>query len=158
MGANYSFLTAEDPAIDLDADAVTIKAGYNFNDILGVEARYGVGVSDDSGDVQGIDVKYEMDEVYGAYLTATLPNKTMFKPYVLVGYTSVGSEFEITYLSGPNTYTTINDSDSETGVSYGAGLNVNFTENFTGNIEYASLVDEGELTVDGFSLGLAYRF
>src|SRR5699024_8312343 len=86
LGANYSQIQYENDEYDSDTlklDTAVIRAGFEFNEYLGLEARGGVGVSDDS---RGI-LDFDLDHMYGGYLKLSAPLAEAVRPYIIGGYT-----------------------------------------------------------------------
>ena len=104
-------------------DTLTISAGLYLLDFLAVEARAGTGVSDDTVDTTNA----EINVLYGLYARGEL-SLGMFKPYVLVGYSSVDVDFG-------------NASEDDSDLSYGVGVDLKFSEHLGLNLEYMLLME-----------------
>lgn len=138
----------------LDSDEVTLNAVYGrfgafFNDNISAEARLGFGVGDDTVNYDGVDVKAELDNVYGAYLRGGIPAGEIFYPYAILGYTK-GKLTASAY--------GVSASDSESDLSFGVGADFNVTEALKINAEYMSYMDKDEAELTGFSVGVAFSF
>lgn len=157
IGVNYTRVEL-DGDLDHDFDTVAIRGGYEFTDWLAIEARYGVGTGD-SKDREALGPftftqKFEVEQYYGVYGRLTLPNSTLFKPYVIAGYT----EAELDWRLDMNGTRLDSDSIKDDAFSYGVGVNLEFNEHFAVNAEYMRLLDDGDVDVDGLTVGLSYRF
>ena len=141
VGGNYAFIDID----DVDVGALVFKGGYKFNEWAAVEARAGFGIDDDS--YYGVDV--ELDSLFGAYFVAGMPTTTGFYPYAIVGY----SRGELEASGFGNSL-----SEDESGLSYGLGLDYNFTDFVAANVEVIRYLDEDDAEADAISLGLTYRF
>jgi opacity protein-like surface antigen len=151
LGANYSMTNvgAKDVGSvdDFDMDTVTISAGLYLLDFLAVEARAGTGVSDDTVDL----IKAEIGVLYGLYARAELP-LGMFKPYVIAGYTAADLDSNF-------------GDDDDSDLSYGAGVDLKFSEHLGLNLEYMLLMEfdtqlgsAGGIDVESISLGAKFYF
>lgn len=126
-----------------DVDAVAAVAGVGVNQVFGVEGRYAGGV--DGETIGGVDV--DLDRIYGFYVRATLPTDTFFSPYAVAGYSNAKLEFD-----GESAR------DSEDGGSWGGGITFSLEGPLTLDAEWIQYVDQDQLDIDGFNLGLTYRF
>lgn len=146
IGVDYSYFDAG----DLDLGAIALKAGYQLTDWVSVEARLGFGIDDDKFDIPELglySVKGEIEHYYGAYLRAGMPNETMFYPYAVAGY----SKFRV-----KASYQGISAKENESDFSYGLGARLDFSENWSANLEFMRYMDGDD--ADAVSLGLMYRF
>ena len=146
VGGNYSTLDYSEDGLgkDLSIGAVSAVGGYQLNDYVAVEARVGVGVSDDSY----LGATLELDNYYGAYLKFGAPIGN-FYPYAMVGMT----EGEVTA-----SVTGFSLSQSESDVSYAAGIGYYINENINLHLEYARFLDKDAISIEGFTLGINYHF
>lgn len=151
VGGNFAIVEYSEQAIDSDLSLSVLfaRAGTFFNENFAGEVRVGFGVGDDSIDIEGIDVDFEVDNVLGVYLRGGAQVGDGFFPYAVVGFTR--GEFTVSIPAG--TY-----SDDESDLSYGVGLDVNLTETLTVNGEYMSYIDKDGGELSGFSAGVAWRF
>jgi len=108
---------------------------------LGIEARAGFGVDDDT--INGVDVS--VDNFYGGYGTFNLANESPITPYAVLGFTRVEAEVG-----------SVKDDDSD--VSYGLGANMEFAPNLSGNLEYMRYYDDDNVELDGIGVGLQFNF
>src|SRR5690606_29827087 len=145
MGLNYTHTRTDDIVGKMDFNALALKGGYQIIDWFAVEARYGSGRSTQTERgiyiaEHGIDIEetynIKMKDYYGAYAIFSLPNATMFKPYLVAGYTEANFKLKTTG-SIPGYYPiSFTESDKVDSPSYGLGLNINFSEHLTANLEY----------------------
>ncbi|WP_051252482.1 porin family protein [Ferrimonas kyonanensis] len=144
VGGQYNFMEVDGgPSVDIGA--LSGRLGYEFNRNVAVEARLGMGVSDDT--LMGVDI--ELNYYYGVYLRGQMPMDSGFTPYVIAGYTK--GELEAS-----------NDFDKakedENDFSYGIGVDFAATDNLDVGLEYMMYLDKKDVEVSGFSLGVTYRF
>lgn len=152
VGGNYSRMEFDDPERDTDdpvtPDAVTLRLGAEANDVVGLEARGGVGF--DSATRDGVE--YELDHLYGAYLKLSAPLEQA-RPYIIGGYSRVRATARVDFglLSGSET-------ETREGESWGAGVDLGLTDNVALNLEYMRYLDKDDLEVSGIALGLRSAF
>jgi opacity protein-like surface antigen len=134
VGAGYSYINLDAEVVEHDSDAVLLLAGYNFNEYIGVEARY-AGLTD-CIDNAAIYVKpmYPIGDA---------------KVYALLGY-------------GETTYDNGVVDNSEDSFQWGLGANYAVTENIGLFADYTNLYDDTfagvDSTVDAINVGVTYTF
>ncbi len=155
VGINHTWAkeTADAVNIDVDHRLVVLKGGFQFNDPLSAEVRYGQATTSEDLFLYDpywgyLTTKYTLEQYYGGYVTATLPTSNSFKPYFVLGYSRAEADFRTRYGSV---------SESESDFSYGAGLDFSLNERYSVNFEVMRFSDsDGE--IDGVSFGLKARF
>ena len=141
-GLNYTFMETDfDGLAEADTGTLSGKVGVMATDYFGVEARAGFGVDDDR--IAGVDVK--IDNFFGGYGTVNVVNESPVTPYAVFGFTRIEAEAGSV-------------EDDESDFSYGAGLNVKFAKNLSGNLEYMRYYDDDDITLDGIGLGVQVNF
>ena len=119
---------------------VKAKVGTSLTELIDAEGQLGLTTNSDAG--HGV-------VSYGAYLRIG-KDMGQYKPYGLVG------------LSGFYLYEDGYDSESETGFSYGAGIEIFGSKDLTVTFEYLRLIDKsvdgGDLTFDTLGVGFTYYF
>jgi len=147
FGGNFTLVEASVEGFDSDAslNAIYGRLGTSFGEIFSAELRLGTGISEDT--VDSVDQK--LKEFYGVYLRGGIPLGEKFYPYAIIGWTEGKVDF-----SGNG----INESETESDVSFGAGVDFSFTETLKLNLEYISYVDKDIAELTGFSVGLAKSF
>ena len=148
-----------------DYSMVMFQAGYKFNSYVAVEARYWMGVDDNSyWDRQNYtDVTSEID-AWGIYVKPMYPVTDAFDIYALLGYAS--SDYTVDYDNGL-TY----NSDDLDGFSWGIGAAYSFTDSIAIFVDYTSLYNDsytitdatyGAIDVDDtlqtWNFGVTYQF
>lgn len=145
-GGNYTFVDIDNGGFDADVGTLSAKIGGYVNPYFGLEARAGFGVADE--DV-GFGADLSVNSFFGGYATINAANESPVTPYGIIGFTRYELE-----LDGPG----ISEKEDETDLSVGAGVNVAFTEQLSGNIEYMRYVDTDDATADGIGVGLTVHF
>lgn len=133
----------------LNPTAVGIRGGYGFNEHFALELRAGTGVADDSVTVLGVPVSFEIDRYVGLYGRGLLPLSDRFSLYGLLGY----SDGKATASGGG---LTLSASDSD--ISFGLGADFKMTSTATLSAEWTRFLDETDYTLDGFVIGIRWRF
>lgn len=130
--------------------AIDLYGGYKYSPYIGGEFRLGTGLGGDNGDVEqnGATVNADYDLAYyaSAYYRVESANQVA-KLYGLLGVTTLGIDFDTPTQSGSNT---------ETGISYGAGIAFVIDSRSNLNIEYRSLLNTSD--AEFTSLGISYDF
>lgn len=117
-----------------------VKYGRMLNDVYSVEGQ--LGVIDNTNADHGV-------ATYGVYLRVG-KDMGQYKPYALVG------------LSGLYLYDDVVENQSETGFSYGVGLEIFGSKDMTVTFEYLSVLnmsaDAGDLSFSTLGLGFTYYY
>lgn len=158
---------------DRDLNTVGVVAGYQYNKFFALETRFNAGTSGYSSSFNGYgssdDVyKEDIDTQASLFIRATYPIFNSFNIYALAGATK--SNYEITTssididLEGNSTTTYPHIiKHSESGFTYGIGLNYQITEAFTLFIDYQVLPELAISSDSGnswksTSLGINFAF
>ena len=115
-----------------DDVGLRLRGGAQFNDYFALEGHLGTGGSDRGAD---------LDHLAGAYAKGILPVAPNFRLYGLAGF----SEVEIS-------------DNRESGLSYGAGAEMDIANNVSIGADYMRYLDESAYDFDAASVGLRYRF
>jgi len=129
--------------------AIGFAAGNRFNPNFAAEVRIGTGVSDDTINVNGVDVKASIDNYAGIYAKGILPLNYLVELYGLVGYTHGRIEAQA---FGQRQIT------SDTDFSYGLGAAFEIAYNMSIDIEWARLFEGSTYETDAIKLGLRFSF
>ncbi|UPT53240.1 hypothetical protein [Synechococcus phage Yong-L1-251] len=146
MFSHYNF-DVSGASEDLNPTGLTVRGGYFFTDNFAVEGRLGTGLNDDN--ISGTDVDIELDQLFGVYAVGHLPVNDVFSFYGLLGFSYVEATVSDRFFSV---------SDDDDGFSYGAGIQVNFTPQVSGNVEYVAYLDKSDYNLTAASIGLSYNF
>ncbi|HSR73985.1 MAG TPA: porin family protein [Sulfurovum sp.] len=143
---------------DDDYSAVMLQAGYKFNPYIAVEGRYWIGLDEDIGNNQDLNI-----DTWGIYVKPMYPVTEAFDIYGLLGYASSDAEISLPGRTVSPPY----DMD---GFSWGLGASYAFTENLSVFVDYTSLYDDDNTItyVDGsvnfdeeitsWNFGVTYTF
>ncbi|MFK7889330.1 MAG: porin family protein [Granulosicoccus sp.] len=145
--------------IESNPSAASFTVGTNITTNLALEARMGIGISDDSVTLSSGDVSVRLDEFtvdvdryYGLYAKYFVSINDALSFYGTAGYTEV----ELT-LGGPDG--SIEDDDDDFSLGFGGTYSLN--QQLSVNAEFISLVrssdeDDIEASVGAFNIGLKY--
>lgn len=148
-GANFSIVEYEESGLDsVEPTALVLRLGNEFTPNLALEARLGIGLSDDSVNVFGTTVDVEVDQFVGVYGRAIAPLGAV-SLYGLIGYT----DGELT-ASANGVSISADDSD----LSYGVGADFVLNKTSAVNVEWARLLSTSDYDVTALSVGYRYNF
>lgn len=129
---------SEEVQFDASTLSFVSQGGFFFNDFSAIEMRYGVGITDSDG--------IELDNLIGAYGKFNFPVSHQVALYALAGYSKAKLK-----LSGA-------EDSKDDGLSLGGGFHYAFNTDWAMTAEYMSYVRNSNVTVDGFSLALQFKF
>ena len=160
FGGNFSIINYEEDFLSnlsLDGDSkLSLKAingilGYSFTPNLSAEARIGFGAGKDSFTDGSFTYVTSIDTLVGAYLKAQLDTGSGINPYLILGFTEVLLEVEITELGFSAT-----DDDSDT--SFGVGILGKINDGSQWSLEYMNYYDKEGVEITGINLGALAKF
>lgn len=129
-----------------DVNGLTLRGGYNFSDMLGVEVEGSMGLKDDkigTGNLLG-DVK--LQHAFAGYARAGMPLGEQFNVFARAGYSTIKVKYD---------YPNVNYTDTDSGLAYGVGAEWNFMENSGLRLDY---VRHNSGKTNQFTVSYAYRF
>jgi len=134
---------------EMDFNGVMLELGYQFNKYVSVEGRYSTSIGDDIDDLaSSSDVS-----AWGLFVKPMLPLSQRATVYGLVGYSKTDAS---------NTLNVTGIDIDESGFSWGLGFSLDMDEDWTLFGEYIRWYDDGvdqyDHVVDGFGVGVFYRF
>ena len=128
----------------------TAIVGYDLHPNLAVEGMLGVNASKSTVTVAGNSETLKFDTSYGAFLKPRYAIDNQFEVFARLGYLSSGSK------------TTFSDGSSVSGrdsdFAYGLGGNYNIDKNLYATLGYMVYYKKDGIKVDGFNVGVGYRF
>ncbi len=153
---------------DTDHDALLILAGYKFNPYVALEGRYWAATDEDFRLSNGLKREKTLD-AWGIYLKPMYPVSEQFDVYGLLGYARMDTSFKAFHRNG-----TVNDQDlTDNDFSWGLGLSFRLRNDIRLFAEYTRIYDDSQtkhraaplvgskdwdITLDSYSLGVAYHF
>jgi len=129
--------------------ALSIRVGWAASRYFALEARGTFNVGTDTVTYQGAPVDVELVKAFGGYLKGILPVSDAFSLYALAG--AVGGRVKATGAA-------YEASQSKTGLSLGAGIDLAFDRHWGLALEWAQLFGGETYKVQAASLGLTYRY
>lgn len=129
---------------DAQLSGVFGKFGMEYTENLAAEVRVGLGYGESQAD--GID--WSLKNFVGLYAKGGIELGSIY-PYAIAGYTR--GEFSAD--SG-----SVSGSDSESDVSFGAGLDILATDELKIGIEYMNYIEKDGGELDGFTFSLQKSF
>lgn len=151
-----------DSVSSLKPSAAIAKLGYNVVDYIAIEGRVGTGLTNDSGSISGsishsgdsltgdLEVDAELDTLAGLYAVGRVPlGESNISLYGVLGYTYIEATVETLGYSA---------SDQDSGASYGAGIQAQFTPTVSANLEYMSYLDKSDYDITAVGLGINYHY
>ena len=154
VGVGMAEFMYDDEVIDVgNARTAEILGGYKYNAALGLEIRYGAGVSEANSEDDD-SLEREIDSYYAVYYKPELINDEA-KLYLLLGYMDVDASETLFAQDGSE----VSQLDiSESGASYGIGIGFILNQRFNFNIEYRTLPEQNDVETEIVSANFDYRF
>ncbi|WP_230552682.1 porin family protein [Teredinibacter turnerae] len=142
---------------DVEFRSIEAFGGYKLNGWVGGETRTGLGLSGESystgtGDAQQ-NIELGIDYYQSIYYRVEKANQVA-KLYGLVGATFLQWGRDVDYMDG----STLEDSYTETGFSYGLGVGFVMNENTNLNFEYRQLINTDTVEFTVINVGFDFRF
>ncbi|MFM2058369.1 MAG: hypothetical protein RLY71_2754 [Pseudomonadota bacterium] len=129
--------------------ALSLTLGNQIDKYIAGEFRYGFSLSDDTLQVNGVDVKAKIKDYMGVYVKGFVPVTLSGSLYGIAGYTSGKVSF-----SGPVATT----SESDSGVSFGVGGSFAINRLTFVTIEWMRLLKGDDYTLNTLGAGVNFRF
>jgi opacity protein-like surface antigen len=133
-------------------NAGRVIVGYDLHRHLVLEGMVGMGISGDSVEINGRTVpntELRLQNAVGLYARPRYPITSQIEAFARLGFARVESK-----LSTSGSFT----SDSDTSLSWGAGVSWSFNERGYVTADWMSYFNRDGGKVSGFSIGLGYRF
>ncbi|MCF6323913.1 MAG: porin family protein [Gammaproteobacteria bacterium] len=168
VGIQYSLVDYENTRLGTPLThkptVLVTRMGRFINHHFAVEARMGVGLSDDKITVSipgyrnyDTSIKLGVESLFGFYALGNFPVTSRFDIYGLVGYTSIDATVtaSVTTSSGSASATA---SGTESGFSYGMGTRIGINDELSFNFEYINYFDEDELVIESINAGFLFNY
>ena len=124
------------------------RVGKYYRKHYSLEGRLGIPLRDDSKATSAGETNVGLFGIFGVYGTARVTLLERYSIYGIAGISAISGEVEVS---------SADRSDTDTGISYGAGMDIGFG-NSALNLEYISYLDESSFDFDAFALGLKITF
>jgi len=159
-GIHYNQTTYDESTISIDSSVVVLNFGKKILPFFALEGRAGIGMESEEEplDIGGniYDVSLKVDSIYGVYAKGLLRAKRV-QFFALIGYSDVTGTISGEYSNVVGSQK-VTIEGSESGMSYGAGLDIFVSETSSFGAEYISYVDKDDFNVTSMSLGLTVLF
>lgn len=144
VGAGYSRIDIQ----DVEFDAISLRAGYDFNETFGIEGQVDFGIGDDSLTIGAATADIELNYSAGFYGIARLPVAENASLFGRLGYVTTEIEASAAGFVAD---------ESDDGFSFGVGGEYYFGNANGVRVEYTRTdYDAGES--DSFTLSWVHRF
>ncbi|MDF1763156.1 MAG: porin family protein [Oleibacter sp.] len=154
VGVGYSMGTFDpDEGSSFDLSAVQFRLGNELNQNFAVRFDYLIGTGEESKSIGGIDYKLELDSAFSLLLQPKLALNEKVEAYGLIGFTSASFT-----ASASNAFASQSEENSDTSLSYGAGIGGNIKDNIGAYAEYVSYIQEDDYDFGGLNLGVTFGF
>ncbi len=138
------------------SQGIAVTGGYRFMEYIGVEGRVGTAFSKTSTIAvfgEPIEVKTSLDYFVSAFVKPILPiQRNRINAYALLGVTSFRGRS--TFIG----FEELTDTETNTGFSYGVGLELMATQRWGAKIEALRYYDKDDVSLDAVQLGVLWRF
>jgi outer membrane autotransporter protein len=153
----YTFLQIDGGnGLRVNPGAVRGILGWDFHPYLAVEGMLAGGVKDDSTNVTVLgfpgNANVKLENTYGIYLKPKY-DFNQWQAFARLGWarTRLHTDVNVAGVSAGS-------SDSDDDFSWGLGVNYRFNPRMHVGLDYTVYYDRGNTKVDGWTLGLGYRF
>ena len=137
--------------------AYMIRVGRYFSSDFSIEGRLGAGLEEDTQflpefGASGLDASLELDSIMGVYGLWHIDLSESSAIYGILGASKVKGTVSLPKLPASKS------SDSETGFSYGIGVDIGFSGKVALNIEYLIYLDKSRVELSAIVLGVTTNF
>lgn len=129
--------------------AIIGKLGYCVHKNFAIEGRLGIGLKDDENEVYGYDVSLELDNLFGFYGKGILDINDKIQCYGLIGFTRAEGTVEASGYS---------DSDDDTDLSFGIGIDFGVSSQIYIGLEYMSYLSKSDFDLNAIAVGVTKYF
>lgn len=150
FGASYHIGTYDETGFpEANPTALTFKAGKYLEKNVAMEARLGLGLTDDTVTYLGTDIDLEVKNVLSFFVKGDLNLSESANIYGLFGFTK-GK------LEASTSFGLISEDDS--GLSYGLGIEAKMSNDLYFSGEYILYISEDDYDYNGFNFGITKLF
>ncbi len=151
VGGGFNFIDAggtDTDGNDANFTSFELQGGYKYNGFLAAEARVGFGLTDEDIATVAGDVETTIEYHASLYWRPETANE-IAKIYGLLGFSTISVNAD----DGIS-----DESESESGLSYGGGVGFVMQEDWNLNFEYRLILDKDDDEFRSFGATLDYRF
>lgn len=150
-GAYHSGVYEEQYLSDANPASLKLKYGQYLSPNLAIEGHLLFGISDDSINVNGIDVDIELSQALSIFLKGDINLTATTNLYGLIGFSRGELEASV-----PEFDVSVTEKDSD--LSYGVGIESEISPNLLISAEYISYLSEDTYDYSGFNFGISKKF
>lgn len=136
-----------------EPDALRLSVGYVPVPNLAVEGLFTTGLSGSSKNIDGVNVKVDLEESFGIYLRPFVDLNDTVQLYARLGFISAKAKVSA---SVPGLSASVTDRDEDFSFGVGAAFNVSKTVALT--VDYNQFYDKEGTDVSGYGIGLRFNF
>lgn len=133
---------------DVDAEGLRLRSGTRYTRYFGLELQGGLGLGSDTATTDKGD-SAELKYFLGGYARLFLPMGARVNLYGLGGVTYARAKFHTA---------TTSSTESDTGLSFGAGLEFRVSDRFYVGADYMRYLNKADYTLSAISLGGRVEF
>ena len=147
---DYSFVSYKESGVpDATTGMLGGNLGYEINKNLALETRAAFGVMDDDVAYRGLNINVKVENTYGFYLKPKFSPAPNLELFAKLGY--MHTKVKASALD-------FSQSSSGNDVAYGLGAQYGFTRQGYVTGGYSRFYDKDSTKLDGWNLGLGYKF
>lgn len=145
LSGGYTFIDVD----DVDFDAVSFRAGYDFTDYVGVEGQLDIGLGDETVRVGAGTADVSLDYAFGGYVVGRAPIAENANLFGRIGYVTAQAEASAAGVTF---------SDDDDGFAYGVGGEW-FFDGYNGvRVDYTRIDFDTAGDADTFGISYVRRF
>jgi len=144
-----SQVTYKESGYSFKPTVVRAIVGTEVHPNMAVEGMFGLGISDDTTRISGVNVTGEINNTWGIFLKPKVALAPNFDAFARLGYAK-------TKLSASVPGYRVTDSGGD--FSYGVGLSYKVTKEVSANVDYMSYYDKNGVKGTGITFGLGFSF
>ncbi len=134
-------------------DALKLSLGYVPVKNFAVEGLFATGLSGSSKNIDGVNVKADLEESFGIYLRPFVDLNDTVQLYARLGFISAKAKVSA---SVPGFSASVTDRDED--FSYGIGAAFNLSKSMALTVDYNQFYDKDGVDVSGYGIGLRFNF
>lgn len=133
-----------------EPNAIKIGIGKFLNENIAIEGQFAIGLGEDTDQYQGIDIDVEIENAISIFLKGNLNLSEKANLYGLVGFTKGKLKAKTDALGEDY-------SSSDSGLSYGLGVDVCVVNNISLRGDYIFYLSEDDYDYSGFNLSVMFK-
>lgn len=147
-------------SIDAKTNGIRLTLGKDFAPNWAGEIIFSPGTSNETGStyVGGTKINYDLKlkNIYGVYMKPKYMATQDLELFGRLGFAGVGRD--MTLVNASNPADRFSGSESGSDLSYGFGMKYNLTPEVSLVADYMSFYNKSNVKINGYTVGLGYRF